>query len=51
MGLSGNAKGDLFQNGGALIVDHKGKQLYQYVQKNSEQISAEEILKALNINQ
>ena len=52
MGLSGDMKGDGFQNGGALIVDKNGKQLYEYIQEDaSEHISADEILKALNINQ
>ena len=52
MGLKGDLKGDAFQNGGALVVAKKGKQLYQYVQEDaSEHISVEEILKALNIKQ
>ncbi len=39
-----------FQNGGALIVAKNGKQLYEYIQDDaSEQISADEILKALDI--
>ena len=51
MGIGGDMKGDGFQNGGALIIDKKGKQLYEYRQEDaSEQISAEEILKALNID-
>ena len=50
MGLSGDLKGDGFLNGGALIVDKNGKQLYEYIQEDaSEHISAEEIYKALNI--
>jgi hypothetical protein len=43
-------KGDGFQNGGALIVDKGGKELYQYQQDDaSEMISASEILNALNL--
>ena len=43
-------KGDGFQNGGALIVDKNGKQLYEYIQEDAaDHISAEEIFKALNI--
>ena len=39
-----------FQNGGALIVAKNGKQLYEYKQNDaSEQISVDEILKALDI--
>ena len=50
MGLKGDFKGDAFQNGGTLIVDKKGKQLYEYIQEDaSEHISAEEIFTALNI--
>ena len=50
MGLGGDMKGDGFQNGGALIIDKNGKQLYEYVQEDAaEHISAEEIYKALNI--
>jgi len=50
MGITGDMKGDGFQNGGALIVDNKGKQLYEYRQEDaSEHISAEEILKALGL--
>lgn len=43
-------KGDGFQNGGAMIVDKGGKLLYEYRQDDaSEQISADEILKALDL--
>ena len=43
-------KGDGFQNGGALVVDAKGKLLYEYRQEDAaEHISADEILKALKI--
>ena len=50
MGISGDMKGDGFQNGGTLIVDKKGKQLYEYRQEDAaEHISAEEILKALDL--
>lgn len=50
MGIKGDLKGDGFQNGGTLIVDKNGKQLYEYRQEDaSEHISAEEILKALKI--
>lgn len=51
-GLTNDMKGDGFQNGGAMIVDKGGKLLYEYRQEDaSEQISSEEIFKALNINQ
>ena len=50
MGISGDLKGDGYQNGGALIVDKNGKQLYEYRQEDAaEHISVEEIVKALNI--
>ena len=50
MGITGDMKGDGFQNGGTLIVDKNGKQLYEYRQEDAaEHISAEEILKALNL--
>jgi prostamide/prostaglandin F2alpha synthase len=50
MALGGDLKGDGYQNGGALVVDKNGKQLYEYIQKDaSEHISAEEIFTALNI--
>lgn len=50
MGIKGDMKGDGFQNGGALIVDKKGKLLYEYRQEDAaEMITAEEILKALNL--
>ena len=43
-------KGDGFQNGGALVVDIGGKQLYEYRQMDaSEHISGDEILTALNL--
>ena len=50
MNVGGDMKGDGFQNGGTLIVDKKGKQLYEYRQEDAaEHISAEEILKALDL--
>ena len=43
-------KGDGFQNGGTLIVDKNGKQLYEDRQEDAaEHISEEEILKALGL--
>jgi len=49
-GISGDMKGDGFQNGGALVIDKNGKQLYEYRQEDAaEHISADEILKALNL--
>ncbi len=43
-------KGDGFQNGGAMVIDKGGKLLYEYRQDDaSEQISADEILNALNL--
>ena len=51
MNISGDLKGDAFQNGGALIVDKGGKQLYELIQEDSaDHISPEEIYKALNIS-
>jgi prostamide/prostaglandin F2alpha synthase len=51
MGISGDMKGDGFQNGGAIVVDKNGRQLYEYRQEDAaEHISAEEILRALKIN-
>ncbi len=51
MGISGDMKGDGFQNGGALIVDKGGKQLYEFIQEDASiQITKEEIFKALKIN-
>ena len=51
LGISGDMKGDGFQNGGALIVDKGGKQLYEYRQEDAaEHISDEEILKALKLS-
>ncbi len=49
-GVGGDMRGDGFQNGGAIIVDKGGKLLYEYRQDDaSEQISADEILNALNL--
>lgn len=49
-GVGGDMKGDGFQNGGAMVIDKGGKLLYEYKQEDaSEQISAEEILTALNL--
>lgn len=50
MGIKGNMKGDGFQNGGALVVDKGGKQLFEYIQEDASiHITKEEIMKALNI--
>ena len=50
MNINGDLKGDGFQNGGALIVDKGGKQLYEYIQDDAaDHISAEEIYKAFKI--
>jgi prostamide/prostaglandin F2alpha synthase len=50
-GISGDLKGDAYQNGGTLIVDKNGKQLYEYRQEDAaEHISVDEILKALKID-
>lgn len=50
-GINGDMKGDGFQNGGTLIVDKNGKQLYEYRQEDAaEHISEEEILKALGLS-
>ena len=51
MNINGDLKGDAFQNGGALIVDKGGKQLYEMIQEDSAvHITPEEIYKALNIS-
>jgi len=50
LGISGDFKGDGFQNGGALVIDKGGKPLLEYVQEDaSDHVSSEAILKALNI--
>ena len=50
MGISGDMKGDAFQNGGALVVDKGGKLLFEYIQEDAaEQISEEQILTALKL--
>jgi prostamide/prostaglandin F2alpha synthase len=51
MKISSDLKGDGFQNGGALIIDKGGKQLYEYIQEDAaEQISAEQILKTFKLS-
>jgi len=51
MGISGDLKGDGFQNGGALVIGKDGQVLYEYRQEDaSEQISADKIFEALKIN-
>ena len=51
MNINGDMKGDGFQNGGALIVDKGGKQLFEFIQDDAaEQISAEQIYKAFKIS-
>jgi len=48
--INGDLKGDGFQNGGALIVDKGGKQLFEYIQDDAaEQITAEQIFNAFKI--
>jgi hypothetical protein len=48
MGVSGNFKGDGFQNGGALVVNTNGRVLYEFRQEDpTEQCSVEQVLKAL----
>lgn len=48
--ISGDLKGDGFQNGGALIVAAGGKQLFEYIQDDAaDHISVEQIFKAFNI--
>ena len=50
LNLGGDMKGDAYQNGGALIVDKNGKQLFEYIQQDAaEHINAEDIFKALKI--
>lgn len=50
MNIHGDLKGDAFQNGGALLVDKGGKQLFELIQEDSaEHISPEQIYKAFNI--
>lgn len=49
-GITGNYKGDGFQNGGTIVVDKEGKVLYEYKQIDpSDHVDPEDILKALNI--
>lgn len=50
MNISGDMKGDGFQNGGALVVDKNGKLLLEYKQEDAaEHVSADAILAALKI--
>jgi len=50
LGISGDLKGDGFQNGGALVIDKGGKTLLEYTQEDaSDHVSSEAILKALDI--
>lgn len=50
MGISGDMKGDGFQNGGALIIDKGGKQLFEFIQEDASiQITEEQILKTLKL--
>lgn len=52
MNIKGDMKGDGFQNGGALIVDKGGKQIFEYIQEDASiQITEEQILNALKISQ
>lgn len=49
-GISGDMKGDGFQNGGTIIVQSDGKVLLNYVQENpADHVALEDVLKALNI--
>ncbi len=49
-GISGDMKGDGFQNGGALVIDKNGKLLFEYKQDDAaDHVSADDVLKALNI--
>jgi len=49
-GISGDMKGDGFQNGGTIIVQTDGKVLLNYVQENpADHVALEDVLKALNI--
>ena len=50
MGITGDLKGDGFQNGGVLIVDKDGKQIFEYKQEDAaDSISVEKIMKALDL--
>ena len=50
MGISGDMKGDGFQNGGTLVVAKGGKLLFEHRQLDvAEHISPDDILKALKI--
>lgn len=52
MGITGDFRGDRFQNGGALIIGQNGKALYEFSQEDpSDFLELETILKALNIKQ
>jgi prostamide/prostaglandin F2alpha synthase len=49
--VTGDIKGDGFQQGGALVVDKGGKSLFEFVQlEASDHISHEDILKSLGLN-
>lgn len=49
-GVSGDMKGDGFQNGGLLVVDVGGKVLYSFIQEHvAEHANNEDIIKALNL--
>ena len=51
MGIKGDARGDGFQQGGALVVDTNGRVLSEFVQLDpADHIAEGDILKALNIN-
>jgi prostamide/prostaglandin F2alpha synthase len=51
MKITGDVRGDGFQNGGALVVDRGGNLLFEYVQEDAtEHISTEDILKALKLD-
>ena len=51
LNLGGDRKGDLFQYGGALVVDQKGKDLYVFKQQTApEHAENEDLLKALGLS-
>ncbi|XP_065558634.1 prostamide/prostaglandin F synthase-like [Artemia franciscana] len=51
LGISGDMKGDGFQNGGVLIVEKGGKLLYYYKQDNpADHVANEKILEVLGID-
>ncbi len=48
--IEGDMKGDGFQNGGALVVDRKGKLLLEYRQEDAaDHVKESDVLNALRI--